>query len=367
MIAFSGLVFTLLLLAVQYGTGQLSARLVPRLANDNVVRSALGVFTGTFVYCLLIAIRLGTRLVNYDLWLSSLVAIGMMLLSTVLFFAMVTRMVDLLRIVRVCVGLGRRGARYVGTTHPHAFDTGYEEALPLPECPPAAVIQHREAPAVLVDIDPARLARLARRHHVRLTLLPALGEYVRTDTVLCQVWGHGRVQARRVRGLVAFAEEHAVSGRHPAAMLRALVDIALKALSPGINDPTTATQALDEIELVLLALAGRELGLVTVRGRDDQPLLDYRLPSWEDYLSLSTDEIRYYGAGSVQVLRRLRGLFAELLAHTPMKRHPAVRQRVAALDASLRRDHPGALDAALAAGTDRQGLGGPAPYRDAVG
>jgi uncharacterized membrane protein len=367
MIAFSGLVFTLLLLAVQFGTGQLSARLVPRLANDNVVRSALGVFTGTFVYCLLIAIRLGTRLVDYDLWLSSIVAIGMMLLSTVLFFAMITRMVDLLRTVRVCAALGRRGARYVPATHPHAFDTGYSAALPLPDGIPAAVLRHHGEPAVLVDIDPARLARLARRARVRLTLLPAFGEYTRTDMALCQVWGAGSVRLRQVRRFVAFDDEHAVSGRHPTAMLRSLVDIALKALSPGINDPTTASQALDEIELVLLALAWRELGPVTVRDRDDQPLLDYRLPGWADYLSLATDEIRYYGAGSVQVLRRLRALFTELLAHTPRQRHPAVRQRIAALDAAVRRDHPGALDAVMATGEDRQGLGGPAPYREAVG
>ncbi|HEX5401008.1 MAG TPA: DUF2254 family protein [Pseudonocardiaceae bacterium] len=75
MIAFSGLVFTLLLLAAQFGTGQPSARLVPLLAGDLVVRSALGVFTSTFVYSLLISIRLGTRLQAYELWLSSLMGI----------------------------------------------------------------------------------------------------------------------------------------------------------------------------------------------------------------------------------------------------------------------------------------------------
>ncbi|HEY3751602.1 MAG TPA: DUF2254 family protein, partial [Pseudonocardiaceae bacterium] len=122
MIAFSGLVFTLLLLAVQFGTGQLSARLVPLLAGDLVVRTALGVFTSTFVYSLLISIRLGTRLQDYDLWLSSLMGVLLMLLSTVLFFAMVTRMVNLLRVVQVCARLGRQGMRYVRGTHPHPHD-----------------------------------------------------------------------------------------------------------------------------------------------------------------------------------------------------------------------------------------------------
>jgi uncharacterized membrane protein len=142
-------------------------------------------------------------------------------------------------------------------------------------------------------------------------------------------------------------------------MLRVLVDIALKALSPGINDPTTVTQALDEIEMLLLALADRELGPVTVTDPDGTPLLDYRLPDWTDYLSLATDEIRHYGARSVQVLRRLRALYTELVQHTPAQRHPPVLQRIAALDDVVRREHAGPLEAALASEPDRLGIGGP--------
>jgi uncharacterized membrane protein len=380
MIAFSGLVFSLLLLAVQFGTGQLSARLVPLLARDLVVRSALGVFTATFVYALLIAIRLGTRLQDYHLWLSSLAGIWLMLISTVLFFAMLSRMVNLLRVVRVCARLGRRGLRYVSATHPHAFlppadwpdpadadrdfdgDFADDEPVPTPAGPPAAVIRHAEAPGVLVDLDAAALSRLARRGRVRLVLTPALGEFVRPDCALFQVWGNGKVRPRRLRRLVAFAEEHAISARHPSAMLRVLVDIALKALSPGINDPTTATQALDEIEMLLIALAQRELGPVTVVGRDGTPLLDYRLPDWPEYLALATDEIRHYGAGSVQVLRRLRAVHAELLAHTPPARHAVVRQRLAALDEAVTEKFAGVLDRTVAAQPDRVGLGGPPSY-----
>lgn len=365
MIAFSGLVFTLLLLAVQFGTGQLSARLVPLLARDLVVRCALGVFTATFVYALLIAIRLGTRLQDYYLWLSSLMGIVLMLLSTVLFFAMLSRMINLLRVVKVCARLGRRGIGYVPATHPHLLGMQEDQSVDADEKAevPDGLIRHRERPQVLVDIDAAALARLARRKGVRLSLVPALGEFVRTDCVLFEVWGSGSrggpALARRVRRLVAFAEEHAISGRHPTAMLRVLVDIALKALSSGINDPTTATQALDEIEMLLLALAERELGPVTVRGPDGLPLLDHRLPDWADYVSLATDEIRHYGAASVQVLRRLRALFEEVLVHTPAERHAPVLRRLAALDEALVRDHPGALDVELAASADRLGLGGP--------
>jgi uncharacterized membrane protein len=360
MIAFTGLVFTLLLLAVQFGTGQLSARLVPLLARDPVIRIALGAFTATFVYALLIAIRLGTRLQDYYLWLSSLFGIALMLLSTVLFFAMVTRMVNLLRVIRVCAWLGRRGIAYV-TAHP-----AEATAVPVPDWPPSTVISHTERPGFLVDVDARALARLARHTGVRMALVPALGEFVRPGAPLLYVWGAGQVSARRARSLVAFADEHTVSGRYPAAMLRVLVDVTLKGLSPGIIDPTTATQALDEIEMLLLALAPRALGQVTVRSADGAPLVDYRLPDWPDYLALATDEVRHYGAPSAQVLRRLRALYLELLDHTAPARHPAVRERLVALDDTVAQRHTNPLDIAVASMPDPSGIGGPAPYRQST-
>jgi hypothetical protein len=86
--------------------------------------------------------------------------------------------------------------------------------VPGPDGPPTHVIRHRERPAVVVDLDVAALTRLARRRGVRLSLVPAFGEFTRADGVVFEVRGAGRVPARRVRGLVAFAEEHAISGRH---------------------------------------------------------------------------------------------------------------------------------------------------------
>jgi uncharacterized membrane protein len=85
-----------------------------------------------------------------------------------------------------------------------------------------------------------------------------------------------------------------------------LVDIGIRALSPAIDDPTTAVQALDQIEDLLRRLGGRQLD----RGQAFDTLgmlrLTFPVPTWEGYLALSFDEIRQYGATSVQVVRRLR-------------------------------------------------------------
>jgi uncharacterized membrane protein len=88
--------------------------------------------------------------------------------------------------------------------------------------------------------------------------------------------------------------------------IRLLVDIAIKALSPAINDPTTAVQAINQIEDLLLRLGGRNLDVGCVNDARGTLRLICQMPTWEDYLTLAFDEIRQYGAGSVQVMRRLR-------------------------------------------------------------
>ena len=85
----------------------------------------------------------------------------------------------------------------------------------------------------------------------------------------------------------------------PKYAIRLLVDIAIKALSPAINDPTTAVQALDQIEDLLLRLGRRRLEIGEFRDRDGQLRLVVPSPTWEDFLRLAFDEIRYCGARSV--------------------------------------------------------------------
>src|SRR3954463_2966076 len=82
------------------------------------------------------------------------------------------------------------------------------------------------------------------------------------------------------------------------------------ALSPTINDPTTAVQVIDQLEDMLRRLGRRALDDVRATDRDGIVRLTYPTPNWEDFLRLSFDEIRQYGASSVQVMRRLRSALA---------------------------------------------------------
>jgi len=142
-----------------------------------------------------------------------------------------------------------------------------------------------------------------------------------------------------------------------------LVDIAIKALSPAINDPTTAVQALDQIQDHLLRLRRRRLEIGTMRDREGIVRLVVPHPSWEDFLRLGFEEIRFSGATSVQIMRRMRALISDLIAALPQERHPALEHHLERLNTTIARtfaDDEEKLDASV---EDHQGLGVPRASR----
>ena len=135
------------------------------------------------------------------------------------------------------------------------------------------------------------------------------------------------------------------------------MDIAIKALSPAINDPTTAVQALDQIEDLILRLGHRHLEIGHFHDAEGQLRLIVPFPTWEDFLRLALDEIRFCGATSVQVMRRMMALIKGLRAVLPAERHEALsnwERRVQQMIARTFADDEDKQDAAVA---DRQGLG----------
>jgi uncharacterized membrane protein len=159
--------------------------------------------------------------------------------------------------------------------------------------------------------------------------------------------------------MVALGQERTIA-QDPAFAVRVMVDVANRALSAAINDPTTAVQVLDYLEDMLLLI-----GRTDVSGRgvfcdpDGTPRVVLPSRSWEDYLALGVTEIREYGGGSVQVVRRLRALLLGLQQHVLPQHRAAVDQELARLEATVAERFGDGVDLDRALVPDRQGLGGP--------
>ena len=144
----------------------------------------------------------------------------------------------------------------------------------------------------------------------------------------------------------------------PAFALRILVDIAIRGLSPAVNDPTTAVQVLDRIESLLVELHRRRPGPAFVRDADGEPRGCVPAPTWVQYMELALTEVRNYGSQSVQVGRRLHALYARLLDVVDDRWRPRIELERRLLEEEQARVFADSEERELARVPDAIGLGG---------
>jgi len=160
-----------------------------------------------------------------------------------------------------------------------------------------------------------------------------------------------------LRKSVALGPERTLE-QDPMFAFRIIVDIASKALSPAINDPTTAVLAIDQLHHLLRDVGCRSLAEGRETDNQGQLRLVYRTPNWEDFVYLAVTEIRHYGRDSIQIMRRLRAMLENLIETLPALRAPLLRQELRLLESSAKRMFPDVDDQALATTGDLQGMGG---------
>jgi uncharacterized membrane protein len=358
MLPLTGLVFSLAFVMVQFSATAYSPRLVAWLAGSTMMTHSLGIFTATFVYALAAlgwVDRGGTGKVPL---LTVWVAIVLLLVSVV-FFVLLVEKLGMLQISRVLAYAGDQGRAVIERDYAPLGEgelkTGGAAAAELPV--QTQVVLHRGGPAVIQAIDVPRLVALAEREGAVVAMAWAVGDTLIDGMPLLRLHGGGRpVAESRLRWLVRLGSERTFE-QDPKYAIRILVDIAIKALSPAINDPTTAVQALDQVEDLLLRLARVDLSAGRVRDGRGRLRLVFPVPKWEDFLVLAFDEIRYCGANSIQVMRRMRALLQDLSEQVPSERRAALQRYLERVDNGIRRTFEDGDDRKDALEEDRQGLG----------
>jgi uncharacterized membrane protein len=366
MITFTGFVFSILLLAVQFGSSQFSPRMLRRFLRDPTTKIALGMFMATFIYALLVlrAIQPSTNQ-NFIPDISVTVALWLLLFSMILFLRLISRTTQGLRVAAVLGDLGRDGANVIDRIYPEKVGDHDARNDPQPASSAVRPIDYDHEPGVLQSVDAKGIVEIARKSDTVIELLPPIGDLIAPGLPLFRVHGDAdAVSAQQLRESVAVGDERTIK-QDPAFIFRLLADISAKALSPGVNDPTTSVQALDQIELLLRQLSQRRLTPGEVRDGDGQVRLRFQVPTWEDFVSIALDETRIFGEGSVQVSRRLRALLEDLLTAVPPHRRPAVQEQLAVLEASVGRTFGAGAEQQIAGGRDRQGIGSPRQRRSA--
>ncbi len=357
MIALTGIVFSLAFVMVQFSATAYSPRLVLWVARDPVVSHALGMFIATFVYALILLGWVDRNTSGKVPLISSWGVFVLLLASMGVFMALIER-IGLLKVSRMLIFTGNHGRKAIDELYQPGVEvqSGAEKEA-YREMAVMQILRHTGRPQAIQAVRADDLVELAAGSGAVIEVTEAIGDSVLEMAPLLRVYGaKATIDEQALRGTIELGDERTFE-QDPKYAIRLLVDIAIKALSPAINDPTTAVQALDQIEDLLFRL-GR-CGLAIGHYRDRQGVLRVVIPfpSWEDFLRLALDEIRFCGANSVQVTRRMMALIKSLLAVLPPERHAALRHWERRVQATILRtfeDNEEKRDAAVA---DRQGLG----------
>ncbi len=220
------------------------------------------------------------------------------------------------------------------------------------------IVAHAGRSGVVLAVDRSGLVEMARRATGVIEFVPQVGDFVAVDEPLFQLYGGAAaIDDHALRASVAFGIERTIE-QDPTFALRILVDIAIKALSPAINDPTTAVIAIDQLHRLLRQVGLRHLHDDYLRDHLGTVRFIFRTANWEDFVHLACTEIRHYGGGSVQIMRRMHSMLENLLHTLPPHRHAELRQQLALLDGTVAKHFTHREDRALARTPDPQGLGG---------
>jgi uncharacterized membrane protein len=358
-LSLSFMVFTFgsLLVAIQVAGGQMTPRIIATtLLRDNVVRYSVGLFVFTLVFAVMALDRLEDRV--HELVAFVAACLGITCMAAFLF--LIDYAARLLRPVAVLARVADEGQAVIQSVYPHATGSATDEAdstEPLTEARQRTVV-HAGPSEIVVALDLASLVREARWTDGVIEFVPQVGDFIERGEPLFVLYGGSTtVDDRILQNAVALGPERTME-QDPLFSFRILVDIALKALSPAINDPTTAVLVLDQLQRLLRQVGRRKLraeAIVDVSGRRR---VICRTPNWEDFVHVSCHEIRMCGASNIQVARRMRAMLDDLVATLPAHRHPALDQERARLDLSIAAQYSIPDDLALAREPDSQGLGG---------
>ena len=356
MITIAGVVFSLTLVCLSIASSQFGPRLLRNFMRDAVNQVVLGTFVATFLYCILV--MRAVRRADEDLFVPHLsVAIGVILavasLAVLVFFihhvarsiqaeALIARVAD-----ELDEGIDR--------LFPERIGEGADEPGPVPAGPdPQPVHARRDGYVQIIDAE--ALLSAAQEADVVLRVAHRPGDYVMEGEPLAHAFPAGRASRElqdRIASSFAIGSER-TPAQDAAFTLMQLVDIAVRALSPSLNDPFTAVSCVDRIGSALRRLAVRDMP--PLQRRDAQGAVRLVAPRLDlpGFAGLALDPIRRHARDEPIVLARLGRMLASVAPFVRRSEdREALRGHAMALrDAAARLAEPdraGVLEAAEAA------------------
>lgn len=356
MLTFIVFVLSATLIVVQLASAQFSPRVISIVFAKPDIKWTLGILTFTFTYTLAALARIEDQVLDFHVGIATL----MNLVCILAFFYFAQELAQGLRPNSLVQHIAIRGRKVIAQVYAKPYDATKPEQSGIATAGSnfTGMIPYAGNGGFVMAFSISKLVDLARQAGSSIQLVPQVGDFIAAgDPLFLHMPGSRPLSAAALHSCVAVGTERTLE-QDPRFIFRILVDIASKALSPAINDPTTAVIALDQIDNLLQCLGKRHLGDGMVNDAELTLRLAFGTPDWPDFVTLAVSEIRQFGGSSIQVNRRLRAMLEHLLETLPQARHLPLRTELALLEAAARRFFPDEDDCRRALVADYQGLGG---------
>ncbi|MFN3648138.1 MAG: DUF2254 domain-containing protein [Armatimonadota bacterium] len=338
MITVVGLTYSVTVVALVLAAQQYTPRVLRQFTSDRGNQVVLGGFIATFVYSLLVLRSVSSEENGgFVPHISVTVGVALALMSIGMLIYFIHHLTTTIRpscivgtVAKETIGLIDR------LLDGHRGDDPEAAQLPAPNEWSEAVAVGAPADGYVQGIDFARLQKLARAHGFAWRAEVKVGDFVTRDAPMLRIWPAERLREAREQRL----QRHVLVGtertmhQDPDFGVLVIVDIAVKALSPGINDPTTAAICIDYLSAIHCRYLERLQAVEDVRVAAGRRRI-VNLPGFDELVRRSYDPIRRHARGEVAIYHRLLEALERIarVSRAPAYRD-AVRQQVDSIQAA---------------------------------
>ncbi len=349
MITVAGVVFSIVIVALSLASSQYTSRVLRNFMRDRANQAVLGVFLGIFTYCIVV-LRTFSRVGAGGEFVPSLAVLTGALLSLVgmgflIFF--IHHTAASVQASEIIASIAAETTAAIERIYPEGPNAEPDEGVTGDADASGAGLWHpvpSSETGYVQTLDIGTLLSFARERGVTVKVERGVGEFVTEGRPLASVSSAPRPEDVRALNAAFAVGRYRTAEQDPAFGVRQIVDIALKALSPGINDTTTAVNCIDYLGLILSRLARRRLNhAVSLDGGAARVIL--KEAGFEKYVDESFNQIRQNAEGNVAVMIRVLMALRELAAEVRDATHlAALREHAGLIRELARRSVPSGRD-----------------------
>lgn len=335
MISVMGITFSMTLLAMTLASGQYTSRILRNFMRSRVTQLTLGIFAGTFVYCLIVLRTIRGGETEFVPSMAVFFAFILALCGVGVLIYFIHHIASSIQASNIIASVARETIASIDHLFPerlgHAPDEDADQDQTLQSLDERTWhAVPAEVNGYIQGVDNDALLRLARDRKTVVRMERGIGAFVVQNTALASLALEDPPDQKTIEAFndAYSIDRHRTVDQDPAFGIRQLVDMALKALSPGVNDTSTAVMCVDYLTAILAQLASRKFP-VSLRYEGGEPRVITIAPTFEGLLAEAFDQIRGSAEGNIAIMARMLDAF-EILADltTNPRRRQALYEQV---------------------------------------